>query len=144
MQNTAQDRRAHKRLDKPLAVTFGIIGASTSLARHDSFSGYVEDISLGGVRLTLREKYGRLYGINLQEQQVKLTFSLPRFDCLISTPGNIQWSRSSREGSDTLFTLGIRFTNMSSTDRRYLENYLAATQGDHNLLWDLWNKEMRP
>jgi hypothetical protein len=144
MQEIIQDRRAHKRLDKPLAVSFGLIGASAALARHDSFSGYVEDISIDGIRLTLRERYGRLHGVNLREQQIKLTFSLPQFEHRISTSGNIQWLQSSREGTDTLITMGIRFTNLSSTDRQYLEGYLATNRGDLNLLWDLWNREMQP
>ncbi|MBN2332639.1 MAG: PilZ domain-containing protein [Deltaproteobacteria bacterium] len=141
---TPDDRRQFKRLDKPLTIDFGFIGESASIAGRNSFSGFVEDISLGGIRLLLREKYGKLYNMSLQGKRIKLSLPLSQFEHTIYTTGIIQWAKNTRERTDQLITLGVKFLDLGATDCHYLENYLSTSQGDHNLLWDLWKKEVKP
>jgi len=138
------ERRVSKRYDKPLKVEFGLIGEKPSLSNRTSFQGFIEDISLGGLRLGLREKYGKLYKMKLQGKKVKLSIPFPQFNYTVCALGEIQWSNDFQEHAEHVITLGIRFIDLSPTDCQYLENYMGSNKGDHNLLWELWNKEVKP
>ncbi len=138
------DRRASKRYDKPLRVEFGLIGEKASLSNRTSFQGFIEDISLGGLRLQLKERYGKLYKMKLQGKQVKLAIPLPQFNYTAYALGEIQWSNDFQEHAEHVITMGIKFIDLSPTDCQYLENYMGSSKGDHNLLWELWNKEVKP
>jgi len=138
------DRRASKRYDKPLSVEFGLIGEKASLSNRTSFQGFIEDISLGGLRLQLKERYGKLYKMKLQGKQVKLAIPLPQFNYTAYALGEIQWSNDFQEHAEHVITMGIKFIDLSPTDCQYLENYMGSSKGDHNLLWELWNKEVKP
>jgi c-di-GMP-binding flagellar brake protein YcgR len=141
---TMDERRVFKRHDKPLSVEFGLIGEKASLSRRNSFQGFVEDISLGGLRLQLRERYGKLYKMKIQGKNVKLAIPFPEFSYTVYTHGEIQWSNDFQEHTEHVITMGIRFIDLSPTDCQYLENYIGSNKGDHNLLWELWNKEVKP
>ena len=139
-----EERRAFKRHDKPLSVEFGLIGEKSSLSNRTSFQGFIEDISLGGMRLQLREKYGKLYKTKMQGKRIKLSIPFSQFNHTVYALGEIQWSNDVQEHAEHVITLGVKFVDLAPTDRQYLENYMNSNRGDHNLLWDLWNKEIRP
>ncbi|MBW1646044.1 MAG: PilZ domain-containing protein [Deltaproteobacteria bacterium] len=138
------ERRNFQRVDKPLGVDFSFLGEPAGIAGNNVFSGFIEDISLGGIRIQLRERYGKLYRVALQGERIKMSFSFPQFDHTVFTTGIIRWSKKTTEHTDQLITLGVKFIDLAPTDQQYLENYLSSSQGDQNLLWDLWNKEIRP
>ena len=139
-----EDRRVFKRHDKPLRVELGLVDEKPSLSNRTSFQGFIEDISLGGLRLQLRERYGKLYKMKLQGKQVKLAIPFSQFNYTIYALGTIQWSNDFQEHTEHVITMGIRFIDLSPTDCQYLENYMGSNKGDHNLLWELWNKEVKP
>ena len=138
------ERRDSKRYDKPLSVEFGLIGEKPSLSNRTSFQGFIEDISLGGLRLQLKEKYGKLYKMKFQGKQINMAIALPQFNYTVYTLGEIQWSNDFQEHAEHVITMGIKFIDLSPTDCQYLENYISSNKGDHNLLWELWNKEVKP
>ena len=142
--NIMDERRIFKRHDKPLSIEFGLVGEKDSLSKRSSFQGFVEDISLGGLRLQLRERYGKLYKVPLQGKQITLSIPFPQFNYTVFTLGIIQWSNDFQEHTEHVITMGIKFVDLSPTDSQYLENYMGSNKADHNLLWELWSKEIKP
>ena len=138
------ERRNYQRIDKPLRIDFSFIDETAGITGRNVFAGYIEDISLGGIRVQLRERYGKLYQVALQGEKVKLSFSFPQFNHTVFTTGIIRWSKKITEHTDQIITMGIKFLALAPTDQQYLENYLSSNQGDQNFLWDLWNKEIKP
>ena len=139
-----EEKRQACRHDKPLSVYFGFFGEKESLSGPESFRGFVEDVSTGGVRIQIVDAYGFLYGKDLRRKVIKLSIPMPQFDYTLVTTGIIQWVKSDNKSLNQTFSLGVEFINISMTDCQYLENYLSSNLGDQNLLWDLWSKEVKP
>ena len=139
-----EEKRQCSRHDKPLSVCFGFFGEKENLSGPESFSGFVEDISIGGVRIQIVDTYGFLHGKDLQRKAIKLSIPIPQFDYTFITTGIIQWVKGDNKSLNQTISLGVEFINLSTPDQQYLENYLGSNLGDQNLLWDLWSKEVKP
>ncbi len=139
-----EDKRQSTRKSKPLSVSFGFFGADETLAGLKDFSGFVEDISIGGARIQIVDPYGFLFGKELSGKVIKFSMPFPHLDYNMVTTGLIQWVKADKKNLNQTFSLGVQFRNLSMTDCQYLESYLGSNSGDHNLLWDLWNREVKP
>lgn len=139
-----EEKRQHSRHDKPLSVSFAFFGGHQEIPGPRTYEGFIEDISLGGVRIKLVDQYGFLYGRELQGMTIKLSIPLPQLHYTLTTTGLIQWVKNDHKSLSQTLILGVEFQNVSVTDKQYLENYLSSNLGDQNLLWDLWNKEVKP
>ncbi|MEA1924175.1 MAG: PilZ domain-containing protein [Pseudomonadota bacterium] len=132
------------RQDKPLSVSFSFLEGKKSSSAGRRFRGFVEDISVTGVRIKIVDTYGFFYGKNLQEEIIKLSISIPQLDHILVTTGIISWIKSDDKSLNQMISLGVKFNDLSATDCQYLENYLSSNLGDQKLLWDLWDKEVKP
>lgn len=139
-----EDKRQFPRKNKPLSVTFSFFGANEALSGLKEFSGFVEDISISGVRIQIVDPYGFLYGKELSGKVIKCSLPFPHLDYTLVSTAIIQWVRGDKKNLNQTFSLGVQFRNLSMTDCQYLESYISSNYGDHNLLWDLWNQEVKP
>lgn len=139
-----EDKRQSPRRNKPLSVSFGFFGKNESLVGLKNFSGFVEDISTSGARIQIVDPYGFLHGKELSGKVIKLSMPFPHLDYTLISTGTIQWVKGDNKSLNQTFSLGIQFRNLSLTDCEYLESYLSSNLGDHNLLWELWNQEVKP
>ncbi len=137
------ERRQHCRHITPLSASMTLLGKRETRLAAKRFRGIVEDISIGGIRLSIVDPYGFLHGKDLAGEKVKLVIAMPQFDYNLVTGGIIQWFKNNKRKSSRMFSIGIEFPNISTTDLQYLENYLCSNFGDQNLLWDLWSKEVK-
>ena len=138
-----EERRHHCRHTTPLSASLTLLEGKETRIAAKRFRGIVEDISIGGVRLSIVDPYGFLHGKELIGEKVKLAIAMPQFDYNLVTGGVIHWFRSDARKPGRIFPVGIEFSNISATDLQYLENYLCSNFGDQNLLWDLWSREVK-
>jgi hypothetical protein len=104
--------------------------------------GFTEDISLGGARVVLGERYQTGHADNLTGKNVKLKISLPTALVRLSILGTIVWSKEVYFEGKTTAVVGVRFNEMTDTDRRVLEEYHYGSAGEQNLIWSLWDSLM--
>ena len=133
------ERREHKRHSVPALVTCsfyegGIKGKS-------SFQGFIQDVSLGGVAIEIRDDFLKiseaLLAYTTVEMSVILTF--PDGVHSIDFTGIIRWCRRRKEESRNFLYLGIKFHNLSEENQALVRQYMSLGQGDKNLIWNLWD-----
>lgn len=139
-----EEKRQSHRHDKALSVYFSFFGEAENFSGPADYRGFVEDVSISGIRIKIIDAYGFLYGKDLRSKVIKLSIPMPQFDYTLVTTGIIQWVKNDNKSLNQTFSLGVEFINISITDCQYLENYLSSNLGDQNLLWDLWSKEVKP
>jgi type IV pilus assembly protein PilZ len=87
--------------------------------RQSFFSNYVCNISNGGVFI----RSSSPLPLN---SEVALVFRLPESDQCIRATGRVVWNYDMPKGTSHIVTgSGIRFVDMSASDRATLERYLA-------------------
>jgi uncharacterized protein (TIGR02266 family) len=115
MSETPSINRADAR-EHPRFVVSIPVDCST---RHFFFSNYVCNISKGGLFITS----GDPLPLN---SEVSLVFRLPETDECIRATGRVVWNYDLPKGTSHIVRgSGIRFVDMSASDRATLENYLA-------------------
>jgi CRP-like cAMP-binding protein len=106
--------------------------------------GYTRDISLGGACLELGEQH---WGVKLQtvvNAETMLQIYLPNVEEMLEIPGTILWARKESQGDQDVPIIGIQFKNMSDADRDFLNEYCFGSDGEQNLIWDLWETYVSP
>jgi c-di-GMP-binding flagellar brake protein YcgR len=133
------DRRENKRHSVPAMVTCsfyegGIKGKS-------SFQGFIQDISLGGVSIEIRDDFFIISEALLLYTTVEMSVALNFPDGVhpMDFTGVIRWCRRRKEESRNFLYLGIKFHNLSEENQALVRQYMSFGQGDKNLIWNLWD-----
>ena len=133
------DRRENKRHNVPAMVTCsfyegGIRGKS-------SFQGFIQDISLGGVSIEIRDDFLKISEGLLSYTTVDMSVALNFPDGVhqMDFSGVIRWCRRIKEESRNFLYLGIKFHNLSEENQALVKHYMSLGQGDKNLIWNLWD-----
>jgi hypothetical protein len=100
--------------------------------------GYTRDMSLGGACIELEEKYWRTKQEQIVDSDAMLHVYLPNVDETLEIMGTVLWVRKDTQAGKDLTLIGIRFKAMSDADRDFLNEYCFGSDGEQNLIWDLW------
>ena len=106
------------------------------------FSGFTENISLGGASIVLGANYDTACFGSLVGKQVKVQIYLAIAFVSLSILGTSVWSKEiSLEGRKSEM-LGIQFEKMTDKDRRLLQGYHYGYEMEQDLIWSLWDSLM--
>jgi CRP-like cAMP-binding protein len=100
--------------------------------------GYTRDISLGGACLELT---GQRWGALLQtvvDAEAILQIYLPNVDEILEIPGTVLWIKKEMQAEEEVPIIGIQFNKLSKADRDFLNEHCFGSDGEQNLIWDLW------
>ncbi len=139
------ERREHPRHIIPAAVTCTFF--EDILRGKGSFQGFIQDISLGGVSLEIRDDFLTLRESMLLYTNLEMSveFNLPDGIHRMNFSGIIRWYKRIKKRDKNFLYLGIKFHNMSEQNKELLQEYLSVGTGDKNLIWNLWdNLSMQP
>ena len=99
---------------------------------------YTGDISLGGACIELGEKHWAAKNETIVDSDAMLNIYLPNVDEFLEIMGTVLWIRKDTQGDKNLSLIGIQFKTLSDADRDFLNKYLFGSDGEQNLIWDLW------
>ena len=100
--------------------------------------GYTRDISLGGACIELGEKHWAVTQETVVDSEAMLHIYLPNVDETLEIMGTVLWVRKDTQGNKDLSLIGIQFKALSDADRDFLNEYCFGSDGEQNLIWDLW------
>jgi len=108
----------------------------------NSFQGFIQDISMGGVSLEIRDDFLVIGDENLKYTHIEMgvELNMPDGAHKLKITGTIRWHKRLRKRRNMSFLyLGIEFSDLNEKARAILKNYLALGTGDTNLIWNLWD-----
>jgi hypothetical protein len=100
--------------------------------------GYTRDISLGGACIELEEKQWVANHETLIDADAMVHIYLPNVDETLEIMGTVLWIRKDSQEDKNLSLIGIQFKTMADDDRDFLNQYCFGSDGEQNLIWDLW------
>ena len=119
------------------------IKAHLSVSLNDNTSelaavSYTRDISLGGACLELIEqRWGSLVDTIVDAEAI-LQIYLPNVDEMLEIPGTVLWVKKEKQAEAAVTIIGIQFNKLSASDRDFLNSHCFGSDGEQNLIWDLW------
>ncbi len=100
--------------------------------------GYTRDISLGGACLELtQQRWGALLE-SIVDAEANLQIYLSNVDEMLEIPGTILWIKKEMRTGVEVPIIGIQFNKLSEADREFLNEHCFGSDGEQNLIWDLW------
>jgi CRP-like cAMP-binding protein len=120
----------------PTQVNIKIFGDEQGKAPLD-FSGFTENISLGGASVVLGLNYDTDYFGSLVGKQVQIKLYLAIAFVSLSILGTTVWSKEIFLEGKKSKMLGIQFVEMTDKDRRLLQGYHYGYEGEQDLIWSL-------
>ena len=72
------------------------------------------------------------------DSDAMLHIYLPNVDETLEIMGTVLWIRKDTQADKDLSLMGIQFKTLSDADRDFLNEYCFGSDGEQNLLWDLW------
>jgi len=72
------------------------------------------------------------------DSDAMLSIYLPNVDEILEILGTVLWIRKDTQGDKDLSLVGIQFKTLSDADRDFLNEYCFGSDGEQNLIWDLW------
>lgn len=137
--NVMIERRKHQRFNIPAAVNCKFF--NKDIKGKNSFQGFIQDVSFGGVSLELRDDFSIINDSLLKYTNVQMTLELNMSDGIhkINFSGIIRWYRRVKKEGMSFLYLGIQFYNLDESSKEVIKKYLALGIGDKNLIWNLWD-----
>jgi CRP-like cAMP-binding protein len=120
----------------PTQVNIKIFGDEQGKAPLD-FSGFTENISLGGASVVLGANYDTTYFGSLVGKQVQIQIYLAIAFVSLSILGTAVWSKEIFLEGKKSEMLGIQFEEMTDKDRRLLQGYHYGYESEQDLIWSL-------
>ena len=133
------ERRKNPRRSIPSAVTCTFF--EEGLQGKGSFKGFIQDISLGGVALEIRDDFLTITESLLLYTTIEMALELNFPDGMqhMYFSGLVRWYKRIKKKDQNCLYLGVEFQNLTEQDREVLRKYLSLGMGDKNLLWNLWD-----
>jgi len=136
---TVIERRKHRRHAIPVAVSCRLF--KEDIKEKNNFQGFIEDISLGGVSLEIRDDTLVINDAFLMYLNVEMTFeiNMPDGTHKVNVSGIVRWYKKAKRKDVNLLYLGVQFLSLKKRDKAILEKYLDLGTGDKSLIWNLWD-----
>jgi hypothetical protein len=133
------EKRKHQRYCIPSVVTCRFPEELPGGQR--SFQGFVQDISLGGVFLEIRDDFLCIKKPNLGCSTIEMTLecTMPEGVKLLAVAGNIKWHKRIKKATGSFLYLRIQFHTMDERNLKILKKFLSLGTGDKHLFWNLWD-----
>lgn len=133
------ERRKHQRYNIPSAVICKFF--KKDLEVKNNFQGFIQNISLAGVSLEIRDDLLIINDSLLQYENIEVTLELnmPDGTHKMNISGIVRWYRRVKKKDMNFLYLGIQFYNLGESERDILKKYLSSCTGDKNLFWNLWD-----
>lgn len=144
-EKTGVERREHQRHVIPAAVTCTFF--EDVLRGKGTFQGFIQDISLGGVSLEVRDDFQTIKESMLlyTTLEMTLTFNLSDGTHRMNVSGIIRWYKRIKKADKSFVYMGIKFHSLDEKSRELLQHYVTLGTGDANLIWNLWdNLSVKP
>jgi len=129
------EQRRHPRTEFAYPVAFGLIVPGQPPR---SFQGYIKDISLGGLCVSVEQRFGLANRNDLSGSRVKIEISQPQQDSLFLF-SVIRWVRMRESKKAWQMLLGLEFEEMAGWQKDRLEKFIALKGKDQEMLWQLWD-----
>ena len=106
-------------------------------------NGFTRDISLGGACIDVGAKYRTGPSAGMVGRNVNIQINVPETDEEISILGTLVWSKEFSDKGKTSVIVGVQFNEMTGTDRERLKKYCYGSDGEENLIFNLWKSLMK-
>ena len=138
-QNGKVERRKNKRYCIPAVVKCKFFEEVVS--GKNSFQGFIQDISFGGVSLQITDDFLNIKEGLLKHTSVEMEIELNAPDGLhkINFAGIIKWYKRVKKKDKNVLNLHIQFHCLDEESAEILMKYLSLGSGDKNLFWNLWD-----
>jgi len=133
------DRREHQRHVIPAAVTCTFF--EDVLRGKGTFQGFIQDISLGGVALEIRDDFLTIKESLLLYTTLEITVAFNLSDGIhrMQVSGIVRWYKRIKKSDKSFVYIGIKFHSLDEKSKEILQHYLSLGTGDTNLIWNLWD-----
>ena len=133
------ERREHERHAIPSAVTCTFF--EDVLRGKGTFDGFIQDISLGGVALEIRDDFLTIKESLLLYTTLEMAVAFNLSDGIhrMHVSCIIRWYKRVKKGDKSFVYIGIKFHSLDEKSKEILEHYLSVGTGDTNLIWNLWD-----
>ncbi len=137
--NVMIERRKHQRFNIPAAVNCKFF--NKNMKGKNSFQGFIQDISLGGVSLEIRDDFSIIDDSLLKYTSIQMVLELNMSGGIheIDFSGIVRWHRRVKKEDMRFVYLGIQFNALNENSKEILMEYLSLGKGDKNLIWNLWD-----
>jgi hypothetical protein len=137
--NVMLEKRENQRFNIPAVVNCKFI--NKNMKSENGFQGFIQDISLGGVVLEIRDDFLTIDDSLLQYTSIQmvLELNLPTGAHKMEFSGFVRWLRRVKKEGMSFLYLGIQFNPLKETSKEILMEYLSLGTGDKNLIWNLWD-----
>jgi CRP-like cAMP-binding protein len=102
------------------------------------FTGFADDISLGGARIVLGAKYHTGSYTDIIGRNVKVEMDLPTVGVKLNILGTTVWGKEVSHEGKTTTAVGVQFKDLPDHDHKLLEDYCYGSDGEQNLILSLW------
>ena len=133
-------KQSRRRLELSSTLIFvGPIREKTGLSR---VSAEVQDLSDTGAGVRIRDRFGRLGGIDLKGARVRLELRKPDQKEPMASLATIRWVEQSTDAKDGhVCRLGLKFEDPPPEFLSSVEELLSPGKGDVQYLWSLWESD---
>jgi hypothetical protein len=138
-ENENVERRNNKRYSIPAVVKCKLLEEVVS--GKNSFQGFIQDISFGGVSLEISDDFLNIKEDLLKYTNVEMELELNSPDGLhqMNFSGIIKWYKRVKKKDKNVLNLHIQFHYLDEKSADVLMKYLSLGSGDKNLFWNLWD-----
>lgn len=137
----ARRKTTRHRLSYEAGITF--VGGSQQARSPSKADAWIVDLSLLGMGLTLDDPYSQYSLVAKKGARVRLSLArLERSDtctCL----AEIAWTKVNLDTGPRSIQLGLRYITPTPEFEETVRRLLAENRGDRQLLWKLWDLELR-
>lgn len=133
------ERRKNKRYCIPAVVKCKFFEEVVS--GQNSFQGFIQDISFGGVSLEITDDFLNIKEELLKYTSIEMEIELNSPDGLhkMNFSGIIKWFKRVKKKDKKVLNLHIQFNCLDEESADILMKYLSLGSGDKNLFWNLWD-----
>jgi c-di-GMP-binding flagellar brake protein YcgR len=136
MPDNGADRRREQRVEFSYLCQFKVLSPKPTVK---SFTGYLQDISMGGACVQFEDKYG-LFPLNVNEvesSRIKLTVKTLKKDPLIVF-AVVRWIRKNTSNQSNSILIGIEFELSEYWMKERMRELIDLKNKDHKMMWHLW------
>ena len=132
------EKRKHQRYSIPSVVTCNFVEGIPEGKRR--FEGFLQDISLGGVFLEIKDDFLHINESVLPHSTIEMVMECTVADGIemMAVSGTIKWFKRIQKPSGSFLYLRIQFHTLDEMSLDTLKEFLSLGTGDKQLFWNLW------
>jgi hypothetical protein len=132
---TIHERRRHARYEFAYPVEFKFF---SPFLRSIHLNGFLENISVKGVCIQFRDKYGLIKPEDLSDSKVKISIFSPKGENL-SILSSVRWNTEDAFERSSL-RMGMEFDSVEEWQTEVINNLIAMKNKDTNMMLGLWDQ----